>query len=101
MIPPLTRSVRVPRVAGIAYPMSCPMGTPGDVDGQGDVLKATLAVLETAKEPDTYVELPFNWPETTTPTQAADKQDLPPIAVLLRKKPWLVPRLYTGDIPTQ
>jgi hypothetical protein len=73
------------------------MGQPGDVDGQGDVLKATLALLEMAKEPDTYVELPFEWPET--PIQAAEEQELPPIAVLLRKKPWLVPRLYAGIIP--
>jgi hypothetical protein len=74
------------------------MGQPGDVDGQREVLKATLALLETAKEPDTYVELPFQWSETSI--QAAEVQELPPIAVLLRRKPWLIPRLYAGVIPS-
>ena len=71
------------------------MGQPGDVEGQRNVLNATLAVLETANEPDTYVELPFQWPEIPV----AEEQELPPIAQLLRRKPWLIPRLYAGDIP--
>ena len=32
MIPELTRATGAPRVAGIAYPLSRPMGRPGDAD---------------------------------------------------------------------
>src|SRR5262245_8342346 len=98
MIPDFTRAAGVPRVAGIAYPMSRPMGRPGDADGQRAVLRALLEVLETARAPGTYVELPFEWPET--PAQARKGSDVsPPIAKLLARKPWLLVRMYTGEIP--
>ena len=62
-MPELTRAVGVPRLAGISYPLSRPLGRPQDADGQRAVLCATLALLETATGPDHYVELPFVWPE--------------------------------------
>ena len=100
MIPAFTRAVGVPRLAGIAYPMSRPMGRPGDADGQRSVLRALLEVLGTAKAPDTYVELPFIWPET--PAQARRGTDVhPPISRLLARKPWLLPKLYAGEIPDE
>jgi hypothetical protein len=100
MIPEFTRAVGVPRLAGIAYPMSRPMGRPADADGQRDVLRSLLGVLASATTPDTYVELPQVWPET--PAQARKGADVsPPIARLLSRKPWLLPRLYTGDIPDE
>jgi hypothetical protein len=100
MIPELTRSVGVPRLAGIAYPLGSPMGRPHDEAGQRAVLRAMLELLPHASGPDTYVELPFEWPEPRAQAINASKPDpLPPIAQLLLKKPWLVPRLYTGQIP--
>jgi D-proline reductase (dithiol) PrdB len=100
MIPDFTRAAGVPRLAGIAHPMSRPMGRPGDAAGQRAVLKALLAVLETAAAPGTYVELPFAWPES--PAQARKGADVhPPISQLLARKPWLLPRLYTGDLPDE
>ncbi len=100
MIPDFTRAVGVPRLAGIAYPMSRPMGRPGDASGQRAVLRALLDVLVSATAPDTYVELPFTWPES--PAQARKGSDVhPPIAQLLARKPWLLPRLYSGDIPDE
>jgi len=100
MIPALTRAVGVPRLAGIGYPMGQPFGKPYDAEGQRAVLRATLALLTTAAGPDTYVELPFEWPESPARARLASK-DLPPppIVELLRKKPWLLPRLYGGWIP--
>ena len=68
MIPEFTRAVGVPRLAGIAYPMSRPMGRPGDAHGQRDVLRALLDLLVSARAPDSYIELPYTWPET--PAQA-------------------------------
>jgi hypothetical protein len=100
MIPDFTRAVGVPRLAGIGYPMSRPLGRPGDAHGQKEVLKAVLEVLVSAEAPDTYVELPFVWPQT--PAQARTGSDVnPPIAQLLARKPWLLPRLYSGDIPNE
>ena len=100
MIPDLTHAVGVPRLAGISYPMGRPLGRPHDADGQRAVLRATLELLATATSHDTYVELPFNWPESPAQARNASK-DLPPppIVELLKKKPWLLGRLYTGRIP--
>jgi hypothetical protein len=100
MIPELTRAVGVPRLAGISYPMGRPLGRPHDADGQRAVLRRVLEVLSTAVAPDTYVELPFTWPESPAQARNASK-DLPPppIVELLKRKPWLLANLYSGRIP--
>ena len=100
MIPELTRAVGVPRLAGIGYPMGRPLGQPGDADGQRAVLRAVLDVLASVTAPDSYVELPFTWPESPAAARNASK-DLPPppIVELLRRKPWLLPNLYLGRVP--
>ena len=99
-MPELTRRVGVPRLAGISYPLSRPLGRPHDEHGQRAVLRATLALLESATGPDHYVELPFVWPETVAQARNASKEVPPsPIASLLLRQPWLVPRLYSGRIP--
>lgn len=98
MIPDFTRAVGVPRLAGLAYPMSRPMGRPGDAPGQREVLRSLLGMLDSARGPDAYLELPFTWPES--PAQARQGSDVhPPIAHLLARKPWLLPSLYSGEIP--
>jgi len=98
-MPELTRAVGVPRLAGIGYPSARVLGRPHDANGQRAVLRATLDVLAAATGPDHYVELPFQWPETPGQVHKASS-DLPPspIAMLLRNKPWLLPRLYSGRI---
>ena len=100
MIPDLTRAVGVSRLAGISYPMGRPLGMPHDADGQRAVLRATLELLASASGPDSYIELPFEWPESPAKARNASK-DLPqpPIVELLQKKPWLVSKLYSGRIP--
>jgi hypothetical protein len=100
MIPAFTAAVGVPRLAAIAYPMSRPMGQPHDAAGQRAVLRAALEVLATAIAPGTVVELPFTWPES--PARARKGSDVnPPISQLLARKPWLIPRLVSGDIPDE
>lgn len=100
MIPDLTRATGVPRLAGIAYPMGRPLGRPGDAAGQREVLRATLRLLESAAGPGTYEELPFVWPESPGEVSRASRDvPPPPIADLLRKKPWLLADLYSGKIP--
>jgi hypothetical protein len=86
--------------AGIAHPMSRPMGPPGDAQGQRNVLRSHLSLLASAQAPDAYVELPYVWPES--PAQARKGTDVhPPIAQVLARKPWLLPRLYAGEIPDE
>lgn len=98
-MPELTRAVGVPRLAGLGYPPGRPLGNPHDADGQRAVLRSTLELLESAKGPDHYVELPFEWPESRGQVfQASKDVPPPPITQLLMKKPWLVPRLYSGRI---
>ena len=100
MIPELTRAVGVPRLAGISYPMSRPLGRPHDDSGQRAVLRATLELLASSSGPDSYVELPFVWPESPTQARNASRDIAPPpIAELLQKKPWLLANLYSGRIP--
>ncbi len=100
MIPDLTRAVGVPRLAGISYPFGRPLGQPHDADGQRAVLRAMLELLASASGPDTYVELPFQWPESPARARNASR-DLPPppIVELLKMKPWLLANLYSGRIP--
>ena len=87
-------------MAGIAYPDGRTLGRVGDADGQRAVLRATLELLESATGPGTYVELPFEWPETRAEAlKALRDHPPPPIAELLVRKPWLVPAFYRGEIP--
>ena len=100
LIPDLTRAVGVPRLAGISYPFGRPLGRPHDADGQRAVLRAMLELLASASVPDTYIELPFTWPESPAQARNASKGLPPaPIVALLTKKPWLVASLYSGRIP--
>ena len=102
MIPELTRAVGVPRLVGISHPMGQPFGSPHDAGRQGAVLSAMMDLLATASGPGSYFELAFEWHQT--PAQARNaSRDVPPspIAELLVRKPWLLPRLYTGRIPQE
>lgn len=100
MIPDLTRAVGVPRLVGISHPMGQPFGRPHDANRQRAVLRAMLELLANASGPGSQVELPFEWPETPAQARKASKNVPPsPMAELLLKKPWLLPRLYGGRIP--
>ena len=100
LIPDLTRAVGVPRLAGISYPMGRPLGRPHHAPGQRAVLRATLELLASASGPDSYVELPFEWPESPAQARNTSKGLAPaPIVELLKRKPWLLARLYSGRIP--
>jgi hypothetical protein len=53
--------MRVPRAAVTAFPMGRPLGPPGNAALQRAVLRDALALLKTAREPGTIVELPHEW----------------------------------------
>ena len=57
------RAVGIPRSVALAYPYGRLIGAVGDVEGQRQVLRATLAVLEKAQTPGQVTHLPFQWPE--------------------------------------
>ena len=57
------RAVGIPRSAAIEYPYGRPVGQAGDRDGQRQVLREALALLEKAKKPGEVWHLPFTWPE--------------------------------------
>jgi hypothetical protein len=74
------------------------MGRAGDHDGQRAVLRDTLEAGAAMTEPRSYVELPHRWPEPRS-VAIREPDPLPPIAQLLAKKPWLLPRLVSGRLP--
>lgn len=96
-LPEFTAATGAPRVAGIAYPGNQPLGPPGDADSQRDVLRATLALLESMDGPGT-VQLPFAWPGTSKQARNKPRRP-PPIARLILKRPWLLRNLLKGRIP--
>ena len=61
--PEFRRQVGIPRVAAIEYPYGRPVGQVHDQDGQREVLRMVLSVLEKAKGPGQIFHLPFTWPE--------------------------------------
>ncbi len=94
----LTAAVGVPRVAAIEYPQGRPFGVPGDSAGQTNVLRAALELVERATVPGAVAHLPFEWPERRGQVRS-DPPVPPPIATLLKRKPWLLPRLLRRDPP--
>ena len=98
LIPPLTRRTGAPRVVGIAHPGGLPLGLPDDHVTQRAVLRDTLEAAATMTEPRSYVELDHEWPERRS-VAIREPPTPPPIAHLLTRKPWLLPRLIAGDIP--
>ncbi len=98
-IPVFTAAMGAPRVAGIEHPFGRLFGKPGDAAGQTRVLQAALRVLVDASAPGAVIDLPFRWPERRSEAIRHPKE-LPPIAQLLKRKPWLLPRFISGDFPT-
>jgi hypothetical protein len=96
VMPDITASTGAPRVAGVGYPQGQPFGPPGDADGQRAVLQAALDAFERITEPGGRLDLDFAGPPRR---QRLHPQEPPPIVKLLRRRPWLLPRLVAGDIP--
>lgn len=97
MMPDMTRSAGVPRIAAIEHPFGVTLGPPGDASRQLDVLRATLRALEEIPQPGTIVDLPFEW-------EAEGKLNIyppeaPPIARYLRSHPWHLPKFLNRTPP--
>ena len=61
--PEFHNAVGIPRSAAIEYPFGRPTGQVKDREGQRQVLREALVMLEDAKEPGEIRHLPFIWPE--------------------------------------
>jgi hypothetical protein len=92
LLPAFTRLVGTPRVAGLAHPFGRPLGRVGDADRQRTVLRA----LEAIDRPGGAVQLPFVWPVPPAKARGTLKEP-PPIATLLRHKPWLFLKFVAGQ----
>lgn len=62
-MPEFNRDVGIPRSAAIAYPFGRLLGAVGDREGQLQVLRDALAVLEEEEHPGQVRHLPMAWPE--------------------------------------
>jgi len=96
VMPEVTAAAGAPRVVGIGRPPGCPLGDPGDADGQRQVLRATLEALARIDEPGGRLDLDAQGPPRS---QRYHPEEPVPIVQLIKRKPWLAARLMSGDIP--
>ena len=94
-MPDITEAVAPPRLVGVGFPTGRPFGAPNDSATQSRVLRAALATLGTMSEPG-RVDLDIPYPG---PRARVHPPEPPPIARLLKRKPWLLPKLISGNIP--
>jgi D-proline reductase (dithiol) PrdB len=97
MMPELTKSVGVPRIAAIEQPFGLTLGLPHDAARQLAVLRTTLRALGEISQPGTVVHLPFEW-------EPREKLNIhppepPPITRFLRRHPWYVPKFLNRTPP--
>jgi hypothetical protein len=78
--------------------MGLPVGLPGHSDEQRTVVRAALEAAAPMNSPRRYAELPFQWPERRS-RAIREPSTPPPIVQLLTRKPWLLPKLVSGEIP--
>ncbi len=57
MAPDVTRRVRVPRAAAVAFPLGHPFGFPGEAFRQRDILARLIRQAAEIHEPGTIVDL--------------------------------------------
>ncbi|MGA2073530.1 MAG: hypothetical protein ABSH52_08485 [Terriglobia bacterium] len=97
MMPDLTASVGVPRIAAIEHPFGLTLGLPGDVERQIEVLRSSLRALEEISQPGGVVYLPFEWKATEKVKMYPPES--PPIVQYLRRHPWYFPRFLNRAPP--
>lgn len=95
-MPEITASVAPPRLVGVGFPPGRPFGAPRDVETQRAVLRAVLEALPAMDAPGARLDLDLDYPG---PPGRFHPPEPPPIARLILRRPWLLPRLLTGKIP--
>ena len=97
MMPEVTASVGVPRIAAIEHPFGLTLGLPHDAARQLAVLRATLRALEEISQPGSIVHLPFEW-DVREKLNTHPPED-PPIVRFLRRHPWYFPKFLNRTPP--
>ena len=80
------RLIGMPRVAAIEHPFGRPYGDVDDADTQREVLRAALALAETAAEPGAVEHLPFVWHEDPKQTSWHPAEPSPIIALMKKRR---------------
>lgn len=97
-MPDITASVSPPRLVGVGFPPGRPFGAPGDAETQRRVLRAALDALPAMSEPGARVDLDLAYPG---PRGRFHPAEPPPIAQLIKRRPWLLWRLLSGRTPAR
>jgi hypothetical protein len=86
MIPEVTATCGVPRIAAIEHPFGLTLGLPGDAARQLAVLRGALEALAEISRPGEVVHLPLDWDSKVRVNTRPPA--LPPIARYLALHPW-------------
>jgi len=86
MLWPFQRMIGMPRIAAIEHPFGRPYGDVGDAATQMKVLRAALAVFESAREPGHLEHLPFVWHQSPEETQWHPAEPSPIIALMTKRR---------------
>jgi hypothetical protein len=97
MIPELTASAGVPRLAAVEHPFGLTLGLPGDAARQLAVLRGALGALVDISKPGETVHLPFDWDVNLK--LSTEAPELPPIARYLVLHPWQLPKFLNRTPP--
>ena len=83
MTPEFHREIGIPRVAAIEYPYGRTIGQVNDAEGQRNVLREALLVLENAQKAGQVFHLSFTWPEDPKDTKWHPPEISPIVKLLL------------------
>ena len=83
----------MPRLAAVEFPPGQNLGQAEDGATQRAVLMDALGVFEQSRVPGEIVHLPYRWPGKWQPEKSRA-----PIAAYLRRRPWLLQKLFSRDV---
>lgn len=86
MSPYLAEAVGTPRIVGVEFPFGHPLGHAGDREEQMRVIRDSLRALVEINEPNTVVDLPYEWPDFDYWVKAWHPAEPSPITKYLRER---------------
>lgn len=86
MIPFLAQASGTPRIVGIEFPFGHPLGHADDREEQLRVIRDALRALVEIREPNTVVDLPYEWPDFDYWRKAWQPAEPSPIIAYLREQ---------------
>lgn len=87
MMPGWARRLGIPRAVGVEFPFGHPLGPPGEAAVQTAVIRDALQVLVEAREPNTVVDLAYEWPQPQAVAYKAwQPREMSPIVRWLREQ---------------